>query len=145
MTETCRDGHVASTSCRDVQDKEANRKYLDASGLRDRSAEQALVPVQTAVYKLAKVGDALQKGDASGAASTLSGSWVSDFNSAAGDLTKTPENESKLQAVNSGISGTASAAKGGDLKGAKTAFVGIVVAIQDWAASTGVAGQIKGL
>ena len=128
-----------------MQDKEANRKYIDAGGLRDRSSEQALIPVQTAVYKLAKVGAALEKGDPSSAASTLTGTWVADFGKAAGDLTKTPETRSKLTTVTSSISSAASAAKGGDLSGAKSAYVSTVVAIQDWAATSGISRQLKGL
>ena len=72
-----------------VQDIEANRRYVDSSGIRDRSVEQSLSPVQAAVYKLAKAGDELSKSDTKSAAQTLSADWVLSFATASKAIAST--------------------------------------------------------
>jgi hypothetical protein len=113
--------------------------------MRDRSVELALVPIQTAVYKLAKVGQALEKGDASGAAATLADSWVTDFAAAGDGLAKTPDNKAKLQQISGAIQGTSDAVGVGNVAAAKVAFVGAAKAIEEWVQAEGIAGQLKGL
>lgn len=128
-----------------MQDKEANRKYVGESGLRDRSIENSLVPIQTAVYKLAKVGESLEKDDAKAAAATLKEAWADDFASAGDKIAKTPDSKAKLDLIVTAIKGATEAAGAGNAAGAKIAFVGAVEAIENWADTTGIATQLKGL
>lgn len=128
-----------------VQDKESAAKFIDTEGMRNRQAEGSIVPIQTAVFKLAKAGEALEKDDAKGAAGTLQENWVGDFVSAGGEFAKTPDTKNKLQTISSAIRGAADAAGAGNVAAAKVAFVGAVEAVEDWVQTTGIAGSLKGL
>lgn len=128
-----------------VQDIEANRRYVDSSGIRDRSVEQSLIPVQAAVYKLAKVGDDLSKSDTKSAAKTLSADWVLSFASAGKAIASTPDSTAKVDEILGEIKSAAIAAGSGKVSDAKRAYVRAVVAVEGWATETGVAGQLKGL
>jgi hypothetical protein len=128
-----------------LQDIEANRRYVDSSGMRDRSVEQSLIPVQAAVYKLAKAGDELSRSDTKSAAQTLSADWVLPFASAGKAIATTPDTIAKVDNILSEIKSAAIAASSGKEKEAKIAYVSAVVAVEGWAMETGVAGQLKGL
>jgi hypothetical protein len=138
---TCLVHHLALR----MQDKEANRKFVDSSGFRDRSVEQDIIPVQTAVYKLAKAGSELEKDDAKSAAATLSSDWVGSFESAGKSIAATPDTIAKLEDILVGIKNSAAAAGSGKLAEAKTVFVATVEAVEIWVVDAGVAGQLKGL
>eukprot|EP01025_Chloroclados_australasicus_P022768 TRINITY_DN2333_c0_g4_i1.p1 TRINITY_DN2333_c0_g4~~TRINITY_DN2333_c0_g4_i1.p1 ORF type:complete len:229 (+),score=37.69 TRINITY_DN2333_c0_g4_i1:99-689(+) len=135
----------ANRAKRLAEDKEAQRRYVDTAGLRDRSSEKTIVPVQNAVYKLAKAGEELEKDDGAAAAATLGESWLSEFESAGTSLASTPETQGKLSSIVSGIKASASAASSGDLPTAKVAYVTAVGEIETWVIDTGIAGQLKGL
>lgn len=128
-----------------MQDIEANRRYVDSSGIRDRSVEQSLIPVQAAVYKLAKAGEELSKSDTKAAAQTLSADWVLNFASAGKAIASTPDTMAKVDKILGDIKSAAVAASSGKVQEAKTAYVSAVVSVEGWAAETGVAGQLKGL
>jgi hypothetical protein len=128
-----------------TQDKAANRKFVTDEGIRDRSIEQNIVPVQKAVYKMAKAGEELQKEDAKSAAATLTDAWVGDFASAGAMLAVTPASKDRLDCILSGIKTTAEAANAGNVAEAKLGFVTAVEAIESWVQDTGIAGQLKGL
>jgi hypothetical protein len=127
-----------------LQDREAQQQYVDSAGLRNGS-DATLVPIQTAVFKLAKAGEALERDDAQGAASTLGDAWVSDFVTAGSGVAKTTESKSKLEQISSAINGARDAAGTGNVAAAKVAYVGAVEAIEDWVQSTGLASSLKGL
>jgi hypothetical protein len=127
------------------QDKQANRKFVTSEGIADRSVEQNIVPVQKAVYKMAKAGEELQQEDAKSAAATLSDSWVGDFASAGQLIAVTPESKGRLESILSGIKSTADAAGAGNVAEAKLGFVTAVEGIESWVDSVGIAGQLKGL
>lgn len=120
---------------------------MDSSDSRNRSVEQNIPPVQTAVYKLAKAGSELEQGNPKAAAETLSSaaSWVAAFTTAGKTLATTPETNDKLEAIISGIKNTAAAADGGDLAAAKVGFVAAVEAVESWVVDLGIASQLKGL
>lgn len=128
-----------------LQDIEANRRYVDSSGIRDRSVEQSLIPIQTAVYKLAKAGDELSKSDTKSAAQTLAGEWVLSFASAGKAIASTPVTIAKVDDILGEIKSAAIAASSGKVTEAKSAYVSAVVAVEGWATEAGVAGQLKGL
>jgi hypothetical protein len=128
-----------------LQDIEANRRYVDSSGIRDRSVEQSLIPVQAAVYKLAKAGDELAKSDTAAAAKTLSADWVLSFASAGKAIASTPDTIAKVDSILGEIKTAAMAASSGKVQEAKSAYVSAVVGVECWATEAGVAGQLKGL
>lgn len=128
-----------------VQDIEANRRYVDSSGIRDRSVEQSLIPVQTGVYKLAKAGEELSKKDTKAAAQTLSADWVLSFATAGKAIASTPDTRAKVDDILIEIKAAAVAASSGKVGDARSAYVSAVVAVQGWATEAGVAGQLKGL
>lgn len=129
------------------QDKEVQRRFVDTSDSRNRSVEQNIPPVQTAVYKLAKAGSELEQGNPKAAAETLSASasWVAAFTAAGRKLATTPETTDKLDVIVSGIQRAAAAADGGDLAAAKVGYVAAVEAVESWVVDLGIASQIKGL
>jgi hypothetical protein len=53
--------------------------------------------------------------------------------------------QARAAAIFDGISSLQDAAKAGDVKASKKTFVAVVSAVQDWANSTGLAANIKGL
>lgn len=53
--------------------------------------------------------------------------------------------QERAAAIFSGISSLQDAAKKGDAKASKQSFVAVVSAVQDWANSTGLAANLKGL
>lgn len=128
-----------------AQDKQANRKFVAAEGIADRSVEQDIVPVQKAVYKMAKAGEELQKEDAKSAADTLRDGWVNDFANAGQVIAVTPESKSRLEGIISSIKGLADAAGAGNVAEAKLGFVSAVESLESWVEAVGVAGQLKGL
>lgn len=129
-----------------MQDKEAQRRFVDSSDARNRSVEQNIPPVQTAVYKLAKAGSELEQGNGKAAAETLSSAqWVAAFTAAGRTLATTPETNDKLDTIVSSIKSTAAAANGGDLAAAKVGFVAAVEAVEGWVVDLGIASQLKGL
>jgi hypothetical protein len=118
---------------------------VDNSGIRDRSIEQSIIPVQKAVYKLAKAGEELEKDDSKSAAETLSADWLAAFASAGRIIAETPETVAKLDNIVAGIKSTAQAAGSGDVVSAKVGYVAAVEAIEQWVVDAGIAGQLKGL
>lgn len=91
-------------------------------------------------------GSQLEAGDLKGASSTLSsGGWVDDFKRATQLLDANDTEQARAAAIFDGISSLRDAASKGDVKGSKQTFVAVVSAVQDWAASTGLANDLKGL
>ncbi|KAG2492614.1 hypothetical protein HYH03_009030 [Edaphochlamys debaryana] len=131
----------ANRRARLAQQKGVTSDFLREENLRDARLERELVPVQKAVYKLAKSGSQLEAGDLSGAASTLSESWVAELGTVATALSGADEAGKLTSAIRS----VQSSAAAGDASGSKRQFVALVGSLQSWAASTGLAGGLKGL
>lgn len=53
--------------------------------------------------------------------------------------------QARAAAIFDGLSSLQDAAKAGDVKASKQTFVAVVSAVQDWANSTGLAANLKGL
>lgn len=128
-----------------LQDKVVTREFVSGEGIRDRSIEGSIGPLQNAVYKLAKCGEELEDGNVAAAAATLGAAWVGDFETAVAVLSTSESSKAFVPKMVSGIKSAGSAATAGDVSGAKAAFVVTVQAIEAWAVDTGVAGQLKGL
>ena len=124
-----------------MQQRGVTREFLTSENLKGVSSEQELVPVQKAVYKLAKSGSQLESGDLKGAASTLAEAWVAEFTTVASTVSGT-DAAGKLV---SAIKGVQSAAAAGDAASSKRQFVTLVSDLQSWASATGLACGLKGL
>ncbi|GMH43011.1 hypothetical protein BSKO_10933 [Bryopsis sp. KO-2023] len=122
------------------------RKYAKDSGFSTQKDQEAIIPVQKAVFELAKSGSQLESGDLSQLASTVGGSWLKPFKTASGKISSgNADAEKSIGAVYSGIDALAAAANKGDVSGSKKAYVATVAAFQSWASATGVASSLKGL
>ncbi|EFJ52733.1 hypothetical protein VOLCADRAFT_120179 [Volvox carteri f. nagariensis] len=131
----------ANRRARLAQQRGVTRDFMTSENLKDVRLEQELVPVQKAVYKLAKSGSQLESGDLKGAANTLSEDWVAEFTSVASTVSGT-DAAGKLS---SAIQGVQTAAASGDAAASKRQFVSLVSDLQSWASTTGLASSLKGL
>lgn len=130
----------ANRKARLASQKETTREFLKSEGLNNAQLNKELIPVQKAIYKLAKSGSQLEAGDVSGAAATLSGNWVSDFKQATEAF---PSASADL--VLSSLSALQAAAASSNLKESKQEFVLVASALELWAEQAGVASSLKGL
>ncbi|PNW81686.1 hypothetical protein CHLRE_06g256250v5 [Chlamydomonas reinhardtii] len=131
----------ANRRARLAQQRGVTRDFMASENLTDRRLEQELVPVQKAVYKLAKSGSQLESGDLKGAASTLSESWVGDFSTVASTVSGSTTAGKLVEAIKS----VQAAAAKGDAAGSKRAYVSLVSDLQSWADASGLATSLKGL
>lgn len=131
----------ANRRARLTQQRGVTRDFLASENLQEAGLGSKLVPVQKAVYKLAKSGGQLESGDLKAAASTLSEPWVREFEAAATAVSS----PAAVAPVVAAIKELQSAASTGDGKGSKRQFVALVGAVQVWASDAGVSGSIKGL
>lgn len=90
-------------------------------------------------------GSQLESGDLKAVSSTLSSGWVEEFQRATATLDASDSETAQAAAIFDGISGLKSSAGSGDLKGSKQKYVAVVAALEDWAKSTGLAANLKGL
>lgn len=93
----------------------------------------------------ATTGSQLESGDLKGASATLGSSWVGEFKRATQVLDANDTEQERAAAIFDGISSLQAAASKGDVKASKQTFVAVVSAVQDWAKSTGLASELKGL
>ncbi|KAL1813137.1 hypothetical protein ACET3Z_023202 [Daucus carota] len=105
--------------------------------------------LQDLVYKLSKVGQAIEKNDLPTAASVLGeksdAEWVQKTNAALNKLSSSPEEIAEADAVKSSLSTLISSVGQKDLKASTLAFVASANALEKWTLLTGLAGQLKGL
>eukprot|EP00878_Enallax_costatus_P002138 GHUV01002306.1.p1 GENE.GHUV01002306.1~~GHUV01002306.1.p1 ORF type:complete len:218 (+),score=65.23 GHUV01002306.1:62-715(+) len=125
--------------------KETTREFLRLEGIKDKQLDTELIPVQKAVYQLAKSGSQLEAGDLKGVSSTLSSGWVEDFQRATVALDASDAEKAQATAIFDGITSLKASAGSGDLKGSKRQYVALVAAVEDWARSTGLSTNLKGL
>lgn len=125
--------------------KETTRTFLQEEGVTNRTLNAELVPVQKAVFQLAKSGSEIESGDLRAASSTLSGGWVGDFERATGQLDASDAEAASAKAILAGINSLKATTGKGDVKASKQEFVTLVAAVQDWAVSTGLSASLKGL
>ncbi|KAF8365225.1 hypothetical protein HHK36_032765 [Tetracentron sinense] len=105
--------------------------------------------LQELVYKLSKVGQAIDSSDFSSAILVLGPStdadWVKKVNVAFTKLSSSPEEKSEVDMFNSSLASLISSVTRNDVKSSKTAFVSSASAFEKWTALTGLVGQLKGL
>ncbi|XP_050238570.1 thylakoid lumenal 16.5 kDa protein, chloroplastic [Mercurialis annua] len=105
--------------------------------------------LQDVVYKLSKVGQAIENNDLSAANSVLEGKidtdWVQKANLALSKLSNSPEEKDQVDTFNSSLASLISSVVKNDIESSKTAFVSSATAFENWTTLTGLVGQLKGL
>lgn len=128
--------------------KKDRKKRLERQGIIS-SANKEKGYLQEVVYKLSKVGQAIDSNDFSTASSVLGGSsnadWVRNANLAFNKLSSSPEEKSEVDAFNSSLASLISSVTQNDVESSKTAFVASASALEKWTALAGLVGQLKGL
>lgn len=103
---------LSQVSCFLQEELETEKKYANQAGFKTKDNQKALVPVQKAVFELAKSGSQLESGDLSKLATTVSGQWLSDFKSASQQISSGNAGAEKtISVVYTGINALASAAQ----------------------------------
>ncbi|KAK9832099.1 hypothetical protein WJX81_006978 [Elliptochloris bilobata] len=131
----------ANRKARLASEKEVETEFKKSGGF----AEGEVVVVQRAVNRLARSGEALAAGDLSTVAATVTGAWVSELEKVAAGLSTSDAARESVGAVLQGINRLGENAKSGALEDAKRSFVTSVSALQSWAETAGIAGELKGL
>ncbi|KAL9377163.1 hypothetical protein Peur_031283 [Populus x canadensis] len=128
--------------------KRDRKKRLERQGVIS-SANKEKGYLQDLVYKLSKVGQAIDNNDLSTASSVLGGStdidWVKKANIAFTKLSSSPEEKIEVDTFNSSLSSLISSVTSNDIESSKTAFVSSATAFEKWTNLTGLFGQLKGL
>ncbi|KAH0449920.1 hypothetical protein IEQ34_020612 [Dendrobium chrysotoxum] len=124
------------------------KKRLQRQGVISSSAKETGY-LQELVYKLSKVGKAIENNDFSEASSVLGPStradWIQNVNLAFTKLTSSPEAKNEVDAFNSSLASLISSVDKHDIESSKSAFVLSASALEKWVESTGLVGLLKGL
>ncbi|ERN11353.1 thylakoid lumenal 16.5 kDa protein, chloroplastic [Amborella trichopoda] len=128
--------------------KRDRKKRLERQGVINSSANETAY-LQDLVYKLSRVGEAIDKNDLLTASSVLGPSpdseWVKNINIAFIKLSSSPEEKSEVDVFNSSLASLISSVSKRDLDSSKGAFVSSASALEKWTSLTGLTGQLKGL
>ncbi|KAG2718778.1 hypothetical protein I3843_03G228600 [Carya illinoinensis] len=128
--------------------KRDRKKRLERQGVISSSNKETGY-LQDLVYRLSKVGQAIDNNDLSIASSVLGGStntdWVKNANIAFTKLSSSPEEKTEVDTFNSSLASLISSVTRNDVESSKLAFVSSASAFQKWTALTGLTAQLKGL
>ncbi|KAA8523008.1 hypothetical protein F0562_009431 [Nyssa sinensis] len=128
--------------------KRDRKKRIEKQGVINSSNKETAY-LQDLVYKLSKVGQAIENNDLSVASSVLGPSsdtdWVQKANVAFTKLSSSPEEKTEVDAFNSSLTSLISSVIQNDIEASKIAFVSSASAFEKWTALTGLVGQLKGL
>ncbi|XP_058074423.1 thylakoid lumenal 16.5 kDa protein, chloroplastic [Magnolia sinica] len=113
------------------------------------SSKKETAYLQELVYKLSKVGQAIENNDLSAASSVLgpntNSDWVKNVNKAFTKLSSGPEEMTEVDTFNSSLASLISSVTKKDVESSKKAFVSSASALEKWTALTGLIAQLKGL
>ncbi|KAL2464427.1 Thylakoid lumenal 16.5 kDa protein [Forsythia ovata] len=128
--------------------KRDRKKRIDRQDFIKSSTKETAY-LQDLIYKLSKVGQAIEKKDLSTASSVLGPStdteWVSKVKSAFNKLSSSPDEKTEVNTFNSSLSSLISSVSGNDIEASKKAFVASASALEKWTVLTGLVEQLKGL
>ncbi|XP_022845303.1 thylakoid lumenal 16.5 kDa protein, chloroplastic-like isoform X2 [Olea europaea var. sylvestris] len=121
--------------------KRDRKKRIERQGVIKSSTKETAY-LQDLVYKLSKVGQAIENKDLSAASSVLGPitdtEWVSKIKSAFKKLSSSPEEKTEVDVFNSSLSSLISSAS-------EKAFVASASALEKWTILTGLVEQLRGL
>ncbi|XP_010456017.1 PREDICTED: thylakoid lumenal 16.5 kDa protein, chloroplastic [Camelina sativa] len=105
--------------------------------------------LQDLVYKLSKVGQAIENNDLPAAGLVLGKGidteWVKTVDLAFTKLSTSPEENTEVEAFNSSLASLITSVNKNDIESSKLAFVSSAGAFEKWTTLTGVLEQLKGL
>ncbi|KAE9609725.1 hypothetical protein Lal_00006107 [Lupinus albus] len=124
------------------------KKRLERQGVISSSIKETGY-LQDVVYKLSKVGEAIEKNDLPTASSVLGKGtdtdWVQKATIALTKLSSSAEEKTEVNAFNSSLASLISSVVENDVESSKVAFVSSASAFQKWTSLTGLVVQLKGL
>ncbi|XP_062229756.1 thylakoid lumenal 16.5 kDa protein, chloroplastic-like [Phragmites australis] len=127
--------------------KEDRKKRLQKQGVISSSGTETGY-LQDLIYKLSKVGQAIDKDDLPAAGSVLGPSsdaqWVQDINAAFSKFSSSPEERNVVDSFNSSLASLFTSVNKRDAESSKSAFVSSATALEKWIALAGLGGQLKG-
>ncbi|XP_057966915.1 thylakoid lumenal 16.5 kDa protein, chloroplastic [Malania oleifera] len=128
--------------------KSDRKKRLQRQGVINSSKKETAY-LQELIYKLSKVGQAIDNNDLSAAGSVLGAStntdWVQNANKAFTKLSSSPEEKTEVDVFNSSLASLISSVVRNDVESSKIAFVSSAGAVEKWTILTGLVEQLKGL
>ncbi|KAG0454827.1 hypothetical protein HPP92_024119 [Vanilla planifolia] len=128
--------------------KKDRKKRLERQGVISSSTKETGY-LQELVYRLSKVGRAIENNDFSSASAVLGPSseadWVQNVNFAFTKLTSSHEEKSEADAFKSSLANLISSVDKHDMESSKLAFVSSASAFEKWVELTGLLGLLKGL
>ncbi|XP_040381185.1 thylakoid lumenal 16.5 kDa protein, chloroplastic [Oryza brachyantha] len=127
--------------------KEDRKKRLQKQGVISSSGTETGY-LQDLIYKLSKVGQAIDKNDLP-AASTVLGpnsdaQWVQNVNAAFTKFSSSPEEKNMVDSFNSSLASLITSVNKSDVDSSKSAFVSSATTLEKWITSAGLSGQLKG-
>ncbi|XP_065849577.1 thylakoid lumenal 16.5 kDa protein, chloroplastic [Euphorbia lathyris] len=128
--------------------KRDRKKRIERQGVINSSNKEKGY-LQDLIYKLSKVGQAIENNDLPAANSVLGGNtdtdWVHKANLAFSKLSSGPEETNEVDAFNSSLASLISSVTRNDIESSKIAFVSSATAFEKWTNLTGLVAQLKGL
>ncbi|KAF7103262.1 hypothetical protein CFC21_104268 [Triticum aestivum] len=127
--------------------KEDKKKRLQKQGIISSSAAETGY-LQDLVYKLSKVGQAIDKDDLAAAGDVLGPApdapWVQNVNAAFSKFSSSSEEKSAVDSFNSSLSSLFTSVSKSDINSSKSAFVSSATALEKWVELAGLTGKLKG-
>ncbi|XP_042418992.1 thylakoid lumenal 16.5 kDa protein, chloroplastic-like isoform X4 [Zingiber officinale] len=128
--------------------KKDRKKRLEKQGVISSSLKEK-GHLQEVIYKLSKVGQAIENNDLDAASSLLGPSttveWVQNVNAAFSKLSSSPEEKTEVDNFNSSLASLFASVGDRDVGSSKLAFVSSASALEKWVEFAGLVGQLKGL
>ncbi|XP_031504996.1 thylakoid lumenal 16.5 kDa protein, chloroplastic [Nymphaea colorata] len=128
--------------------KRDRKKRLEKQGVINSSKNET-VYLQELVYKLSKVGQAIENNDLSAAGAVLGpnteSDWVKNVSAAFNKLSSSSEEKGLVDTFYASLASLISSVAKQDVNSSKIAFVSSATALEKWTSSTGLAAQLKGL
>ncbi|KAL8037502.1 hypothetical protein ABFX02_11G043900 [Erythranthe guttata] len=128
--------------------KRDRKKRLEKQGVLKSSTKEAAY-LQDLVYKLSKIGQAIEKNDLSTVSLVLGSGkdteWIKKVNSALNKLSSSEEEKTEADAFSSSFASLFSSVSQNDIEASKLDFVASASAFEKWTVLSGLVGQLKGL
>ncbi|KMZ59249.1 Thylakoid lumenal 16.5 kDa protein [Zostera marina] len=128
--------------------KKDKKKRIERQELINSSAKETEY-LQEVVYKLDKVGQAIEKNDFTAANSILgqdsNAKWIKNINVAFTKLSSNEEEKSEADLFKFSLASLITSVGDRDIESTKLAFVSSATCLQNWATATGLIEQLKGI
>ncbi|VFQ73627.1 unnamed protein product [Cuscuta campestris] len=124
------------------------KKRVERQGLISSSGKET-AHLQDLVYKLNRIGEAIDKNDLPAASGVLGQDlktdWVKNVNSALDKFSISPQEKAEVDAFSSSLASLISSVEKKDFEASRVAFVASATAFEKWTTLTGLARELKGI